>query len=40
MTRGTTRTDTVERMKTRKLPASSTATTEVCLGSSPYHLEA
>ena len=31
--------ETVERMKTTKFPTNSTATTEVCLGSSLYHLE-
>ena len=38
MTRGTIKTEIVERMKTRKFPTNSTATTEVCLGSSLYHL--
>ena len=36
--RGTMREETVERMKTIRLATSSTATTDVCLDSSPYHL--
>ena len=36
--RGTMREEIVERMKTIRLATSSTATTDVCLDSSPYHL--